>query len=66
MRASGIASDQTTVAVARLLSSVSFGLLWFALGPTAALQLVALVLLLALPVALLALRGLDARETSAA
>ncbi len=59
MRASGIASAQTTVAVARMLSSALFGLLWFALGPGVALVAVGAVLAVALPVALLTLRGLD-------
>ncbi|QCW52501.2 MFS transporter [Nocardioides dongxiaopingii] len=59
MRASGIASAQTTVAVARMLSSTLFGLLWFALGPGVALIAVGAVLVVALPVALVMLRGLD-------
>ncbi len=66
MRASGIASAQTTVALARTVSSVSFGLLWFAVGPAVALQVMAVVLLLALPAALVALRGLGSPAASAA
>ncbi len=66
MRASGIASAQTTVALARTVSSVSFGLLWFAVGPVVALQVMAVVLLLALPAALVALRGLGSPAASAA
>lgn len=39
VRASAIAGAQTAVALSRLVSSVGFGLLWFAVGPRAALLL---------------------------
>lgn len=59
VRASGIASAQTVVAVARMLSSAAFGVLWFAVGPRAALLAVGVVLLVALPVAAHATLRLD-------
>ncbi len=59
MRASGIASAQTTVAVARMVSTMGCGLLWMSLGPRVTLTLAAAALLLLLPLALAALRGLD-------
>lgn len=52
LRGSGIAAAQTVVAVGRLVASAIFGLLWFAVGPTAALTCVAGVLLLLVPCAL--------------
>jgi MFS family permease len=39
-RASGIAVAQTAVAVARLVSSTAFGLIWFLVGPSVALIVV--------------------------
>ena len=59
VRASGIASAQTVVALARMASSAVFGVLWFLVGPQLALTLVGATLLLALPVALAAVRRLD-------
>lgn len=59
VRASGIASAQTVVAVARLLSSVGFGLLWFATGPRTAMLVVCGLLVSAVPVAFAALVHLD-------
>lgn len=56
LRASGIAAAQTVVAVARLLASVGFGVLWFALGREGAMLAVGAALLLALVVAALLLR----------
>lgn len=61
VRASGIAAAQTVVALARLVSSVVFGLLWFAVGPQTALLLVCTALVAAIPVALVTLAPLDAR-----
>lgn len=58
-RASGIACAQTVVAVARLLASTGFGLLWFVLGPQQALVAVAAVLLIAICVIYAWVRGLD-------
>ncbi|WP_415857232.1 MFS transporter, partial [Sinomonas sp. G460-2] len=54
--ASGIAAAQTVVAVARLIASTGFGLLWYAIGSQAALWLVAAGLALALPFAVMLLR----------
>jgi MFS family permease len=59
VRASGIASAQTVVALARMASSAGFGVLWFLFGPQAALTLVGATLLVALPFALAAVRRLD-------
>jgi MFS family permease len=59
VRASGIASAQTVVALARMASSAGFGVLWFLFGPQVALILVGTTLLLALPIALGAVRYLD-------
>lgn len=59
VRASGIASAQTVVAVARMASSAIFGVLWFVLGPQLALVVVGTALLVALPLALGAARRLD-------
>jgi MFS family permease len=58
-RASGIASAQTVVAVARMVSSAVFGLLWFLLDPQVALAVVGTALLAALPMALAVARRLD-------
>lgn len=59
VRASGIASAQTVVAVARMFSSAAFGLLWFMLGAPLALAVVGTALVVALPVALTVARRLD-------
>ncbi len=59
VRASGIASAQTVVAVARMASAAAFGGLWFAIGPRAAMFSVALAVVVVVPLALAALRGLD-------
>src|SRR6478735_3131635 len=59
VRASGIASAQTVVAVARMFSSAGFGLLWFVLGPQAALVVVGTGLVAVLPAALVVARRLD-------
>lgn len=65
VRASGIAAAQTVVALARLVSSIGFGLLWFAVGPQTALVVVGTALVVAIPVALVALAPLDARPGGA-
>lgn len=52
VRASGIASAQTVVALARMASSAVFGVLWFVLGPQLALVVVGAALLAAMPAAL--------------
>ena len=60
VRASGIASAQTVVAVARLLSSVGFGVLWYAVGPQQAMALMGAALLVVVPIALTQVTRLDA------
>jgi MFS family permease len=59
MRASGIATAQTAVALARFASSLGFGLMWVRLGRTDALLLVTALLACAIPVAAMMTRGLD-------
>ncbi|PUA82337.1 MFS transporter [Nocardioides currus] len=59
VRASGIATAQTVVALARLASSLAFGVLWFAVGPQQALVLVGVLLAVAIPVALSQVVALD-------
>lgn len=56
VRTTGIASAQTTVALARLLAGSGFGLLWAGFGPRPAMAAVAVALLLVVPVALAVLR----------
>lgn len=63
-RTSGIAAAQTVVAVARMLASAGFGLLWWSLGPRTAILAVAALLLVAVVAAATAVRRLDGeRET---
>jgi MFS family permease len=59
IRASGIATAQTVVAVARFGSSLGFGLLWTELGRTNALLGISIVLAAGIPLAAGLLRGLD-------
>ncbi|MDE4750382.1 hypothetical protein, partial [Klebsiella pneumoniae] len=59
VRASGIATAQTVTALARLVSSLGFGVLWFAVGPLSALVMVGLLLALAIPIALREILVLD-------
>lgn len=59
-RASGIASAQTVVAVARLVSSTGFGVLWYAFGPQRAMALMGAALLVVVPVAFTQVARLDA------
>lgn len=56
VRASGIATAQTAVALARLVAATGFGLLWYTLGPRVALLAVCAVLLAAIPAGLAVLR----------
>lgn len=56
VRTTGIAAAQTTVALARLLASTGFGLLWYAVGPRAAMLDVGAALLVAIPVGMAVLR----------
>lgn len=58
-RASGIAAAQTASALARLVASMGFGLLWFLLGPQVALVAVAVVLVVVIPFAWWQLSGID-------
>lgn len=62
-RASGIAAAQTVVALARLIASTSFGLLWFALGRENAMLIVAAILAVIIPLAAVLLRGVLTRST---
>lgn len=55
-RASAIGTVQTAVAAGRLISSVAFGVLWYALGRGPALVAVAVMLLVAIPVGWVLLR----------
>jgi MFS family permease len=60
VRASGIAAAQTVVAVARMIASAAFGVLWIAVGPQVALVSVGVALLLALAAAAGSVFRLDA------
>lgn len=64
--ATGIAAAQTVVAVARLLASTGFGLLWYAVGSGAAMWAVAGGLAAALPAAAVLLRTARAAEPAGA
>ncbi|KRC63195.1 MFS transporter [Agromyces sp. Root81] len=55
-RTSGIAAAQTVVAATRFIAATGFGLLWFALGSSAALVIAACTLAVLIPVAALLLR----------
>lgn len=59
VRAAAIGTAQTVVAVARMVASAAFGVLWYGLGRSPAMLLVAALLAVAVPVCFLALRGLD-------
>ncbi|MBD3923131.1 MFS transporter [Nocardioides cavernae] len=58
-RSSGIAAAQTVVALARMLASAGFGVLWLLLGPTAAMATVAALLALAVLAAATRIPRLD-------
>ena len=58
-RSSGIAAAQTVVALARMLASAGFGLLWLLLGPTVAMATVAALLALAVLAAATRITRLD-------
>ncbi|WP_457187347.1 MFS transporter [Nocardioides sp. P5_E3] len=58
-RSSGIAAAQTVVALARMLASAGFGLLWLLLGPTVAMATVAALLALAVLAAAARIPRLD-------
>lgn len=59
VRASGIACAQTVVALARMVASTAFGVLWFAEGPQRALVMVAGLLLMVIPLTYVWVRDLD-------
>lgn len=59
-RTSGIAAAQTVVALARMLASAGFGLLWLLLGPATAMMVVASLLAMAILAAASQVRRLDA------
>jgi MFS family permease len=59
VRASGIASAQTVVALARMGSAAAFGGLWFAVGPRTAMASIAVVLVMVVPLALAAVLRLE-------
>lgn len=63
-RTSGIAAAQTVVAVARMLASAGFGLLWFLLGPATAMTAVAALLATVVLVATTRVGRLDAAEVT--
>ncbi|GIE75017.1 MFS transporter [Actinoplanes philippinensis] len=63
-RGSGIAAAQTVVALARFVSSLTFGLLWSLQGPGWSLMLFAGLLTAAIPAVAWLLRGVDAEETA--
>lgn len=58
-RASGIAAAQTVVAIARLIASTGFGVLWFAVGRTPAMIIAAVALVVVIPLVALVLRRLS-------
>lgn len=58
-RTSGIAAAQTVVALARMLASAGFGLLWLLLGPAAAMMTAAAVLVVAILAAATRIGRLD-------
>lgn len=57
-RATGIAAAQTVVALTRLVASVGFGVLWFAVGQSIAVLIVASALAVAIVVAGVLVRGI--------
>jgi MFS family permease len=61
VRATGIASAQTVVALSRMVAAIGFGLMWVALGSSPALLVVAAVLGVVLGPSYLVLRRLDAK-----
>lgn len=60
-RATGIAAAQTIVAVARLVASTGFGLLWFSVGRETAMLVAAAALALVIPAVAVLLRGVIMR-----
>ena len=64
-RASGIAAAQTVVALSRLVASVGFGILWFAVGRQQAIIVAAVALAAALLFAVVLVRGIKTTKESA-
>jgi MFS family permease len=64
-RSSGIAAAQTVVALARMLASAGFGVLWLLLGPTVAMTTVAALLVLAVLAAATRIPRLDGAAVTA-
>jgi MFS family permease len=62
--ASGIAAVQTVVAVARLVSSTAFGILWFSIGWLGALAIVGVALAIAIPAVVITLRPILQRAAT--
>jgi MFS family permease len=63
-RTSGIAAAQTVVALARMLASAGFGLMWLLLGPAVAMTTVAGVLVVAIVAAATRIARLDGAEVT--
>ncbi|PKH37431.1 Sugar phosphate permease [Nocardioides alpinus] len=63
-RTSGIAAAQTVVALARMLASAGFGLMWLLLGPATAMIVVAGLLAVAILAAASRVRLLDTAEVT--
>lgn len=63
-RASGIAAAQTVVALSRLVASVGFGVLWFAVGRQNAIVMAAVALAIAIPCAILMVRKISSNQVS--
>ncbi len=59
VRGTAIGTAQTVVAVARMIAAAGFGFLWFGIGPSHALLVVAGGLVVGLPFAYRVVRGLD-------
>lgn len=64
VRAAAIGTAQTVVAVTRMIAAAAFGFLWYGLGRSSAMLLVAAVLAVAIPACFVALRGLDHTRTT--
>jgi MFS family permease len=64
-RGTGIAAAQTVVALARFASAAGFGVLWFAIGREPSILVVAVLLLVAVPLAAVLLRPVLSRTGGA-
>jgi hypothetical protein len=63
-RASGIAAAQTVVALARMLASAGFGVLWLLLGPVPAMATVAALLAVVILAVATRIGRLDSAEVT--